>query len=188
MELSTASIRNAKKAIGEYKKKIQSSLIINWAMDEIIRLANLRLTMLALEGYPEPILAQIKYGWQKTINGKKGLLENTHEKAVYIEFGTGIRGRSTPHTSAGEANYEYDVDSEHKINSDNPDVNRAWFFTLFPGEPMDIKYQNVIFSESRRTRLGGHQTVIMTQGNEASMFLLNAVLDFVDLYSGKESK
>lgn len=120
---------------------------------------------LELSNIGENVKNQIKSAWvyERTLTSAK--FTNSAEKAVYVEFGVGLGGQTSPHYNALEAGYEYNVDSYSK----NPDG--TWFFRSSLSE-LDIPLENV-------EQLAGNenQMIFQTQGTPATMYAFNALED-----------
>ena len=103
-------------------------------------------------------------------NGVATLI-NEYQKAVYVEFGTGIVGEENPHKMASSAGYEYNVDSPYK------DEQGRWTFyadleeldlPIKGDDRADITY----FNEPNRNST---RMLIRTSGAPATMFVFTAV-------------
>ena len=91
-------------------------------------------------------------------------LYNDSDKSVYVEFGVGKVGRENPHPESVSQNYQYDVDGK-KLE------DRSWIFNVSSDDDIDIQAE---FIDNRTTN------TVRTKGSEATMFVYNAMRDFVD--------
>lgn len=113
VKLSTGSVNQAIKQIEQYRKSIYTK-------------QQLFMTKLSLRGY-EIMIEQIgsysmPYSEGDLISGCSFQYSQTHcsiycvsDHAVYVEFGTGIVGKGSPHSEAGRLGYAYDV-NDHGDN------------------------------------------------------------------------
>lgn len=115
------------------------------------------------------VKADIRNSWQYTVDKTSVIVRNTAEKAVYVEFGTGIVGKNSPHELARENNYHYDTDTLFK------DDTRAWEFYK-PKDELDIPMSAVISS----IEAGGSGMWFRTRGAKNVSYAFNALMDFKD--------
>lgn len=125
-------------------------------------------------GYDSETVSAIQNGWQPIKKGNPVVLENAYDRAVYIEFGTGIVGSNEAHEQASESGYEYDV---------NAHGEKGWSFIQDIDDLMvDLphgKYKTHL-DEKR------HIAVIRTSGAPATMFLFQSAMDFFEVDKGHE--
>jgi hypothetical protein len=120
-------------------------------------------------GFETKLLIQNSWNIKFEKNNKIVLLNNAQYEegknlAVFVEFGVGRVGLSNSHDKAEEANYEYNVVSEHKDDFGN------WTFILPYGkESMNIESN---FYQESLTKNG--TPCYITQGSPATMFLYRA--------------
>lgn len=170
IDLTPASIDKAIKAIEQYQKDLESfpEKVILASAERIKELAVQNLSIL---GYDAETQRGIVKGWQPIKKSSEGkgtttyLLENTYNKAVFIEFGVGQTGANYSHEKAGEAGYEYDK---------NNHGSKGWTFYWEQGSALDLSP----YSYKKIDR--GAKIWIWTRGNPSSMFLFNAASDFID--------
>jgi hypothetical protein len=122
---------------------------------------------------------QIRSSWQYEVHGNSAKLINTSEKAVFLEFGFGIKGAESGYPQEYEpSQYQYDVESRYKSKKD-----RSWSFSLAEGEPLDVNEKNIL---KQWTTKGG-RLVILTRGQAPLLFVYNAVMNFRDNKVYKEA-
>ena len=95
-----------------------------------------------------------------------GQLINTHDKAVYLEFGVGREGQQLPHANASKTGYEYDIPTSAKT------VNGYWLFSPDDERLIDIapKYYNIV---------GKTDKFVLTKGQPATHYLYNAMIEYM---------
>lgn len=105
------SVNNAISRMRKLEKRIyevQKRFIIRsleWIRDRANELLKERV-------YNFPNTANIKDGWRiEQISKDLWQLVNVNPLAGYVEFGVGLIGELSPHKSAGEVNYQYDVNN-----------------------------------------------------------------------------
>ena len=172
IDWSPKSIDKALKEIQQYQKRLNALMptFFEQCADRIARLANERLNYVGLE---YGVVAEIKNGWRYDKNNR--ILENTSDKAVYVEFGVGQVGGEERHPAAQETCYQYNVPSKYK-RWDMATGQTVWWFSA-PIGSTDIINTDEYRLDSFR---GGKGIVIKTAGQPATMFLFNAVQDFID--------
>ena len=108
----------------------------------------------------------IKKGWKYHYNAKSVKIINTSQKAVFVEFGVGVTGESSPHPNALSEGYKYNVPSYYK----DAKGSGTWIFhsTL---NSLDIPQFNANFIHD------GNEYVVITKGAQASLYLYNALVD-----------
>lgn len=162
---SEKSIDEAIKQLRKYQKKIENFIpdFLEACANKVIELANQNIEKYEFDS---EIISGIQSGWTKKKGENTLLLENTNNKAVYIEFGVGQVGAQSSHDDAEKAGYRYDI---------NNHGSEGWGFYLNEGEAVDILgglYQAEI--------VGGNRLHIYTKGSPATMFAFNALMDFKD--------
>lgn len=95
-----------------------------------------------------------------------GQLINTHDKAVYLEFGVGRQGQQLPHANAHKAGYEYDIPTSAKS------INGYWLFLVDDERLIDIapQYYNIV---------GKTDKFVLTKGQPATHYLYNAMIEYM---------
>ncbi|MCM1440075.1 MAG: hypothetical protein NC131_12865 [Roseburia sp.] len=122
-------------------------------------------------GYDEATKTALKGGWKPIKKDNPTVLENAYDKAVYIEFGTGIVGSGQSHEMASESGYKYDM---------NAHGEKGWRFNITSDEWADgIDLPDAYYSKSNLGHTGMWFT-IRTKGAPATMFLYQAASDFMD--------
>lgn len=118
--------------------------------------------------YESDIISGLQNSWktETTDDGQVVTLINNYDKAVYIEFGTGIVGGTNPHDEASESGYKYDFHAHGQ---------EGWTFWL-RGNAMDIPQDRVLSEKEHKDG----SVEIRTAGAPATMFLYQAATDFID--------
>ena len=94
-------------------------------------------------------------------------LRTLTEQMSYIEFGTGIVGKQSPHELAEEQGWQYDV---------NQHGEKGWVFYHLTDSKLDVKESNII--QRIRADHTGLWERIRTKGVEPERFMFNAFVDF----------
>ena len=171
VELNSNSIQQTKKKLNYIKKMYQSGALINefleGACEWIVNRANEKINSADLG---ENVKIDIRNGWEFEISKTKAKIINRTEKAVFVEFGVGLRGFDEPHPSADEEGYEYNVDSGSK------DENGVWYFYT-NREDLDLPMKALntgskTFSSDKRGRM-----FVATSGASGVMYAYNALID-----------
>ncbi|MCM1437787.1 MAG: hypothetical protein NC131_01055 [Roseburia sp.] len=173
--LNTKSIKEAVKALETVKKQLEGQILdelLKSCADWFIARSN-EYVMRSDIGYS--VKSGIAAEWEVKAeeNGKKVVITNSHDKAVYVEFGVGVVGERDPHESAKESGYEYNAFSIFKDNED------AWQFTTTADE-LDLP-QKAILSEYD----DGSKILVRTMGATGVRYAYNALVDLHD-YGAKE--
>lgn len=160
IELSANSAKNAI----EQLQKVQKSL--NAINAEFIRLSVEWLKGKASENiarnYPD-----FANDFETIVAENLGILRTTEEQMSYIEFGTGIVGKQSPHELAEEQGWQYDV---------NQHGEKGWVFYHLTDSKLDVKESNII--QRIRADHTGLWEKIRTKGVEPERFMFNAFVDF----------
>lgn len=176
VELNLQSIKNAINALTTAKNQLQGEMLkelIRRSVEQIKSLANERIAMTDIGS---KVKQDIMNGWEpieylgQTSKWLGARLSNSAEKAVYVEFGVGIRGQQKPHSNAGIAGYQYNMPSGSKL----PDG--TWLFTTEYDE-LDLPKSAI---EDTHYNYSKGTLVIETKGTPATMYLYNAIVDFRD--------
>lgn len=163
------------KRVEALKSKIQNEMTAELLVEccnSIIRRANDKLQLVDIG---KNIKSEISKGWY--ISQKSAgvvALVNSSEKAVYVEFGVGAVGAENPHDEAGNVDYDYNVPSKSKYAGKYHDED-TWRF--YKSNKADIDLQQGYYEDQWRTQSGSMK--IITRGSPATMFVFNAVQDFV---------
>lgn len=171
----TKSIDKALKQIEEYQKKVQGLIptFLQRCAERIIKRANERLVDEGNAlGLSSVLIREIQNGWQpptitQTATSATALLENTADKAVYIEFGVGQLGAFDSHAEAIDAGYSYDI---------NGHGQNGWKFWVRGNKEIDI---GEAFRD-KEIRHRDNAIEIYTRGQPATMFAFQALMDFRD--------
>ena len=169
INLDTKSVQNAIKELYRAKSLVPA------AIDELLALSCQRLVLLANQNLEwveigDMVKEKIKASWSYTVLNGVATLVNEYQKAVYVEFGTGIVGEQNPHKNARKAGYDYNVDSPYK------DEQGRWtFYTDYEDldMPMDALSDITVFRKDNASRMQ-----IRTSGAPATMFVFNAIMRF----------
>lgn len=164
ISLDEKSIDDAIKELEKAKQQLQTQMLADFrkALCEwIVERANLYLEVSSI-GYA--VINDIKSHWEYPANYADEVLtiRNTSDKAVFVEFGVGRVGQSSPHYLAGQQGYEYSIGE--KINQETG----QWIFSPTQKENIDLKYGYWV-------RFG--HGAIGTSGSPATMYAYNAVVD-----------
>lgn len=171
VELSTQSIKKAIKELERQKKRIQSMQadVLQWTCEWVRDRANF---YVELSDVGTNVKQGIINGWEiKAISPSQYILENTYEKAVYVEFGIGIVGEQNPHENANSAGYEYNVPSLAK------DENEQWVFYSNTAD-LDIPQSSMELGSKKFKNDKSGRMRVVTAGTKGAMYAYNAVVDF----------
>ena len=180
VNLNQSSVRSAIAKLQKAKSQLPTMLneLLMQSCEALIVLANQNLEWV---GIGDAVKEKIKLSWSYTVKNGVATLINSYQKAVYVEFGTGIVGEENPHKMASSAGYEYNVDSPYK------DEQGHWTFyadleeldlPIKGDDRADITY----FNEPNRNST---RMLIRTSGAPATMFVFNAILRFKSEKHGK---
>lgn len=169
IDLDSKSVQNAITELYRARNKVWK------ALDELLALSCERLILLANQNLEwveigDMVKEKIKASWSYTVLNGVATLTNEYQKAVYVEFGTGVVGEQNPHENAKEAGYDYNVDSPYK------DEQGRWtFYTDYEDLdiPMDALSDITVFRKDNASRMQ-----IRTSGAPATMFVFNAIMRF----------
>ena len=167
--LNKKSLNEIKANIKKIQQQIKNEIIPNFLKECCYKIQEMANENLSLVDIGANVKLDIMAGWNEPIITKtKAILTNSADKAVYVEFGVGIGGKSSPHDNANKAGYEYDVDSFAK------NADRSWFFSSSLSD-LDIPLENV-------EQLAGNdnQMIFQSWGAPATMFVYNAMMDFAN--------
>ena len=116
----------------------------------------------------------IENSWSVTVdNNGKAILSNHAQNAIYVEFGVGIVGASEPHPNALNTGWEYNLPSQYKYAGKFHDDD-TWRFIKPTIDDIDLPQ-----GEYEEWRLGSGKIKIITRGALGSMFVYNAIVEFV---------
>lgn len=172
IDFDAKSIRKAITQIKNVKKRFEQVAIPKFLISSakwIIAQADNYITMLDIgEGVKADVI--MKWG-EPILEGNRVVIKNTSSNAVFLEFGVGIVGKQYGYNNTFNSdwdNYEYDVNSPHKLK------DRSWIFALDDEYNLDIS-MNYVMSDRRE-----HPNTIRTQGQPAQLYLFNALMAFIN--------
>lgn len=170
--LDLRTVDKAIKQIEQYQKRIQTELIPEFLKRCAETVRDMANNIISGLPYESEIISGLQNSWktETTDDGKVVTLINEYDKAVYIEFGTGIVGSNDAHEMASESGYKYDVKNHGQ---------KGWRFTrhVDDGEPLDLPNGSYTIKTLGHT---GMWFDIRTQGAPATMFLYNAAMNFLE--------
>lgn len=177
IDLDSKSVQNAIRELYRAKYNVPK------ALDELLYLSCERIALLANQnlewvGIGDLVKERIKASWDISVSNGVATLTNLYEKAVYVEFGTGVVGEQNPHANARKAGYDYNVDSPYK------DEQGRWVFYADYAEldmPMSALEDITVFRKDNASRMQ-----IRTSGAPATMFVFNAIMRFKSENHAKE--
>lgn len=171
IKLNPKSIEKAIMQIKKAKSSI-STMVDELMYKSCVWIRNEANSNLDKSGLNAGFISELKEGWQEPIKQPDGsyLLSN-HGRAYSVEFGIGIKGENT-YKGDLAPNYEYNVRTRYK-NKDG-----SWIFRVEDINTLDIKQENVMPRSKTGEVIYEEGRTIQTQGQEAVMFLFNALVDF----------
>jgi hypothetical protein len=171
--LDIDSIKEAKKKLQEYKTKTLPTLTDALIRASCIWIIDRSNAYLELSGMNRGIIDEIYNGWRepKKLRKNQYLLQN-YGRGYSVEFGIGVCGEDT-YKGDVPSNYEYNVDSGKKL------ADGSWIFRVEDIGTLDIMQENVLPNKKGEVNYEEGKT-IKTQGQQAIMFVYNAINDFVN--------
>lgn len=166
--LNKRSIGNAIKRLQKAQKDLEGQMykdFLNGCAEWFITRAN-EYVMLSDIGYN--VKSGITAEWQVDLQDNKVVITNSHDKAVYVEFGVGLVGASNPHENAIEAGYEYDL-----IGAKDP--NGVWQF-ITTEDDLDLPQKALLYREEN-----GSDILVRTKGVVGVAYAYNALVDLHDI-------
>lgn len=108
--LSTKEIEKAKRNVQRYQKTLENRVqsLIMALTEKGERIA--KVTVQQMGAFDSGNLESSIHGYYSPNLGV-GIIRTNCYYAVYVEFGTGIRGSEAQHPKSGEVGYEYDVNN-----------------------------------------------------------------------------
>lgn len=168
--LDYKSIDKAIKQLEKQKKLVQTTMkddVLKWCCEWLIDRANY---YISLTDIGANVKQGIIDGWEiQKKSSSEYLLVNTHEKAVYVEFGVGIAGQQNPHENASETGYAYNVESAAK------DESGQWEFWANAAD-LDLP-QSALNSQTKRFRDTRGRLHVYSTGTKGTMYAYNALID-----------
>ena len=166
-ELNRKSIQEAKNQLLYVKRvlpQMQRELLEDVAL-WIINRANMHLNN---SDIGENVKIDIRNGWTYYFNETGIKIENTTEKAVFVEFGVGIVGQSNSHPQASAEGYEYNVESKAKQD------DGSWHF--FSNEA-DLDLPRSAIDYGLNGKGTQNRMAIYTRGAKGVWYAYNAIVD-----------
>lgn len=157
------TIKTAIAKLKDFKYNLYPRMIFDFLWECCVKIQDLADAILDTVDIGKKTIEDIKDKWQIEVDGKKAVLLNESEKAVYLEFGVGIVGSKHKHPNASKTGYKYDIDTKYK------NADRSWTFYLDDNEMLDISVNNIL------DRTEHH---ILTRGQVGYMYLFQAVEEF----------
>lgn len=177
IDLNSKSVQNAIRELYRARNNVSK------ALDELLYLSCERIALLANQNLEwaeigDLVKERIKASWDIFVANGVATLTNDYQKAVYVEFGTGVVGEQNPHANARKAGYDYNVDSPYK------DEQGRWVFYADYEEldmPISALEDITVFRKDNASRMQ-----IRTSGAPATMFVFNAIMRFKSENHAKE--
>ena len=168
--LNNKSIEKAKEKLELVKKQLMGDAFIAF-MDKccqwIINRAN---SYLQATTIGQSVKDDIMANWIYDKSTNPIIITNTSDKAVYVEFGVGIVGQSSPHANAASKGWDYNIGN--KINK----TTNEWIFNVQNDADIDIQEAYIINKSEHLS--------IRTRGSPAVMYAYNAIVDARNEISG----
>lgn len=169
VDLNTNSVNAAITALKRAKSQLPKMMneFLTECCNRIILLANQNLEWIDIGS---EVKEMIRASWDFLVVDGTAIITNLYQKAVYVEFGTGIVGAQSPHKKASSAGYDYNVNSPYK------DEQGRWtFYTEYEDLDMPISALTdiTVFRKDNANRMQ-----IRTSGAPATMFVFNAIMRF----------
>lgn len=135
-ELSQRSIVKAKSEILKYRQDLERKveLLTQRLVDEGIKLAKVNVAKLG--AFDTGVLEGSITGYFSPTLGT-GFIKTNCYYAVYVEFGTGARGKEGSHPLSGELGYDYDINNhgEEGWFYYNSETGKSGWTTGMPSRP-----------------------------------------------------
>lgn len=171
VDLNAKSIQNAINALKTAERQLNEQMLNDFLIGACEWIRERANGYLALSTVGSGVIAEIQSGWVIGVpTGGKIIMENTADKAVYVEFGVGVIGEQNKHDNADETGYEYNVPSESKSASGR------WVFGLEDETSLDLPDD----SYKQKQAKGKDLVWIITKGAKGTMYAYNAIVDFRD--------
>lgn len=164
--------KSTKQAINQFLK-VQQMFIRNTITQAFLKecCAYLMTRMeyyLSASGVGANVVSDIMASWHINMLNNVCILENHDDKAVFVEFGVGMRAVSEPHPNAAIEHYKYDVYSDAKS------ADGSWSF-YSDEDDLDIPKDAIEWgSNGQGTR---NRMVIRTKGTKGVWYAFNALQD-----------
>ena len=125
----TKSIDAAIAQLRAYERKLESAEDI--IVDELLNIGY-KLVKENVLIMVHPLTGEIASSIVMMKDGKgSGMIVSTSEHAIYVEFGTGVKGEQNKHDLADEFGYKYDI---------NNHGDSGWFYPTIPEDPNPTKF------------------------------------------------
>lgn len=169
IELNRKSIKEAIKILKSQKKILTDKAIPEYLYRSALWIQRKANEILDNSDIGKDVKLQIKGNWNIIQPNKNHVvLYNMSWKSAFVEFGVGIIGEVFDHPNAFNANWEYNLPTEHKS------ADGGWFFSVNDESMLDIPQDRII---ERITSIDG-EIGIYTRGTQGVWYLYNAVEDF----------
>lgn len=184
IDLDSKSVQNAIRELHRARNNVSK------ALDELLYLSCERIALLANQNLEtttigENLKSKIQSSWNIIVKNGIATLTNLEEKAVYVEFGTGVVGEQSPHPKANSSinkpRYKYNMPSKSKYAGQYHDED-TWRFYTQDENSIDLQEG---FYEVWALKDGVTLKVI-TKGSPSTMFLFNAIMRFKSENHAKE--
>ena len=130
--LNKKSIDQAIQKLNTAKKQLQNEML-----DELLQECYDYFTMRAnyyimQSTVGDDVVSSILNGWKLTKHAKGISIENTSNKAVFVEFGVGIVGEQNSHPNANQIgnNWQYNIPTPYKRAGKYHDENTWRFYAM----------------------------------------------------------
>lgn len=177
VSLDPKSVQEAIKALKKAKAQLPKMMneFLTECCNRIIELANQNLEWVEIGS---AVKEKIRLSWDVLVTDGTAVITNLFQKAVYVEFGTGVVGEQSPHANALSAGYDYNRESPYK------DEQGRWtFYTDYEDLdiPMSALNDITVFRKNNASRMQ-----VRTSGAPATMFVYNAIMRFKSEEHAKE--
>lgn len=174
--LDVKSINKAIETIEKVKKQYDEQIVTELLNDCSRWLIDRANEHLAQTDIGPEVKVGIMNGWSIVQSGNTATITNTHDKAVFVEFGVGTVGDKSEHPNAGRTGYWYDLPTNYK------DEQGGWRFSINDETELDLPRKSVL-SQDYNNFSG--ELEIYTRGAKGAMYAYNALVDLHD-YGAKE--
>ena len=133
LRLDSKSIDQALKQVTDYQKKVKNAgeNLTHLLTEQGVSLAQLNASYMSIYDTGELV-----NGIDSDYRGGKGYVMSTAPHSAYCEFGTGVRGASSPHPNPSLAGWRYDVNSHGEMGWWYMGDDGAWHWTAgMPSRP-----------------------------------------------------
>lgn len=167
--LNPQSVKDAKKEIQKIKQKVARQTIHRRFLRKCVDYLKLRMrAYLEISGIGSNVVSGIMKSWDVVITDNKVVMTNTHDKAVFVEFGVGIMGAADPHPYASQENYIYNQPSNAK------DEDGEWHFYADEAN-LDIPKRAITWGSDGKGK--NNRMSVYTKGTNGVWYAYNALQD-----------